>query len=394
MGKVRDGFAEDGADGGAFCKGEVGGVAAGFAQGAVEQDVDGLFEWAGESCEGLGVDHVAAAVAEQVGLEIEVFERCAAFGRAAGGQEGGLEGGVARDAALWEWGFVCEEEVADEVGGEALGFRAGGLCAEGSCLVSGAGAAVDEADLVFVEEVGEHVAGAHGVMVPVKEGARLHRDALRGAVGGFDDGIALVRVVLGCAGDDPSAHAVGVGDGVAVDFAAVRFFAAAGGAWDHGLDEEEGDGAGFAWGMAVHAALGAFGAWDLAWGPAIEEVEDGADLGVDRDDFETASRDVADVGVFVEVEGARVAHGDEAGLEAGGRKDEHLRGGGDAEGFQEAFKEVLFRVGAELSLAGAQLLEEEGERVARGGGVVADAWIVDAGFIRGICGGCCARECA
>ena len=99
---------EDGADGAFFGGGEVGvfGGGFGFAEGGGEVAVDALFHLGREAGEDGAVDHVAATVAEEAGVEVEVFEGGAVFGGAAVAGEVGAKGGVALDAASGEGDFV------------------------------------------------------------------------------------------------------------------------------------------------------------------------------------------------------------------------------------------------------------------------------------------------
>ena len=92
LGKVCEGDFQDGADGLFLGGGEVGEVVVGIGgvQGAGEVLVDAGFHFGGESLEDEAVDHVAAAVFEEAGAEVEVFE--------------GVTGGVAR--RWWRKSFL------------------------------------------------------------------------------------------------------------------------------------------------------------------------------------------------------------------------------------------------------------------------------------------------
>lgn len=66
---------------------------------------------------GVGIEHVGAAVFEQAGFEIEVFEGVTGAGSDFFGLKVADEVGVAFDAFGGKGGFVGEEDVAGELGG-------------------------------------------------------------------------------------------------------------------------------------------------------------------------------------------------------------------------------------------------------------------------------------
>ena len=118
--------------------------------------------------------------------------------------------------------------------------------------------------------------------------------------------------------------------------------------------------------MAIHAAVGALDADGLSGERQVEDVIDAAERGIEGDDFDAGAGDVADVEVFAEKEGAWVLRSDEAELEAGGGKDEHLRGGGHVEGFEQAEEAGAFAGGVEREASafevGFDAREAVGER--------------------------------
>lgn len=68
----------------------------------------------------------------------------------------------------------------------------------------------------------------------------------------------------------------------------------------------------------------------------FEQVEDGAEDGVDGGDFDGAAEAVAEVGIVTEEDGARGLGVDEVVLFAGFGEDQDLRGLGDVELLHEA----------------------------------------------------------
>lgn len=175
-GKVGEGFFEDGADGEAFGDGEVGEVArgAGFFEALGHVEVDAVFEVFGGVFPGVGIEHVGAAVFEEAGFEVEVFEGVTGAGGDFFGLEVADEVGVAFDAFGGKGGFVGEEDVAGEVGGLGVDFffGAGGEAAFAFVLalaekVAHLEEAVFEAELVLVDKMGEDVAGGAEVEAEV-----------------------------------------------------------------------------------------------------------------------------------------------------------------------------------------------------------------------------------
>ena len=357
------GFLEDVADVGTLGFGEVG-VAAGdvvAGEDGVEAGEDRLFQGWGEIFEGEGVDHVATAVFEEAVEELEVFETAAvgAFGGVGG--EVGLEIGATFDAAVGEGGFVFEEEGVEDVGGDVVDDAAGGADGFGedgfaefflqALLhvhgteggVIGFGEGVLSGGLVFEDHEGDDVALGDGVGFGVEEVGEVVEVGAGGGVEGgvvvavLEGGVAAVAGGAVVAGDVPAAPAVGEGSGGVDEGAAVAHEGVAFAAGEDGAYEDAGDVWGEGAAVATEAALVAFEGEGLVGGDVgFEEVEDGAEGGVDGGDFDGAAEAVAEVGVVAEVDGAGGLGVDEVVLLAGFGEDEELRGFGDIELLHEA----------------------------------------------------------
>ena len=343
-GEVGEGFFEDGADGEAFGDGEVGEVAwgAGFFEALGHVEVDAVFEVFGGVFPGVGVKHVGAAVFEEAGFEVEVFEGVTGAGGDFFGLEVADEVGVAFDAFGGKGGFVGEEDVAGEVGGLGVDFffGAGGEAAFAFVLalaevVAHLEEAIFEAELVLVDKMGEDIAGGTEVEAEVGEAAGGGVEAFDFAGVGFagDVGFVLGEVVF--AGEEPAAKAGFEWDLVALLVAAEGLQAGAGHGDEDGFGDEAGDVVGGGAGVTGEAAGGAFGDGDATGGEAFVDVEHGAHFGVDGGDFDAAAGDPAEVGVVVEVERAGIAGVDDFALEGGGGEDEDLGADGDFEGLQD-----------------------------------------------------------
>lgn len=358
-----EGVGDDVAYVGALGFGEVG-VAAGdvvAGEDGVEAGDDGLFQGRGEIFEGERVDHVAAAVFEEAVEELEVFEAAAVGVLRSAGGEVGLEIGAAFDAAVGEGGFVFEEEGVEDVGGDVVDDAAGGADglgedgfaefflqallhvhgAEGGVI--GFGEGVLSGGLMFEDHEGDDVALGDGVGFGVEEVGEVGKVGAWGGVEGgvvvavLEGGVAAVAGGAVVAGDVPAAPAVGEGGGGVDEGAAVAHEGVAFAAGEDGAYEDAGDVWGEGAAVATEAALVAFEGEGLVGGDVgFEEVEDGAEGGVDGGDFDGAAEAVAEVGVVAEVDGAGGLGVDEVVLLAGFGEDEELRGFGDIELLHEA----------------------------------------------------------
>ncbi len=334
----------------------------GFACGDVgEEGFDGASDGSGEGAVDVGIEHEADAVTEEAGFEVELAEGGGglAFGAF---EEVADEVGVALDAAGWEGGFAGEEEVAGEFAGEFV--DEGGIVWFFAELVDGFGGAVGEAGGVFHDEVREQIAG----------GARVigEWEVFAGRVGvGFEAAGDEVADLIGVGGgerragggDVPATEAIGEWDVVADFVVAVGFLSGAVPCDADGADDEAWEVAALGIRVAVHAAGGAGEGGAVGDPAAVGDVEDHAGVGVEAGDFETTAGDEADEGVFVEVEGARVARVDDAALEAGGGEHHELGAVVDLEGLEERGEEGFFGGGIEGELAGFDVLIETGEAV-------------------------------
>ena len=93
--------------------------------------------------------------------------------------------------------------------------------------------------------------------------------------------------------------------------------------------------------VAICAAIRALDADGLLSARQIEDVKDRARFGIERDNLQTRTGDVADVEVFVEEERARIRWRDVAELQAGGGEDERLGRRRDAQRLEQAREERL-----------------------------------------------------
>lgn len=367
--------AEDGTDDGFLFGRNVRGEVVTRSKGVFQFGEQRCFHGCGQAAQKRIVDHVAAAMAEEAGLEVEIAERCAARIRAAAFCEIHDEGGITSDAAWRKRGFIGKEEIADEGFGVLIerGFLGGGEFAAG-CVEEGAGDvaaledAVDEAGLVFVEEVRENIAGVDGVAFQGKAFAGIDGDFAEGIAGlRLADGVGPVVGEAMFAGEVPAAETFEEGDVMAGAIDAEGIEGTTAPAGDDGLDGEAGDVTSFGTGMAIHAAAGAFDVErSIRSGrPArnVEDVEHSAECGVDGDDFDFAAGNKAEVGVVVEVKCAGIRRGDEAQLQAGGGENEELRGGGDFERVEHAEEEGFFAGAIELDAAGGEVRLKFGEAV-------------------------------
>lgn len=331
-----EGGAEDGVNGGAFRLGKVrerGVVGAGI-QGALQGEEETLPQGAGQVFDEGTVDEVAAPVLEETGLEVEILEGSTIGRGAAVAPEVGLEGGVGEETSGGQRGFVGEKEVAGEVEGVAIEFgedfggeRPGAVVEEGAGVIGGMHDPVDEADLVFVKEVGgEITGGAGGVAAGVEPRARFDRRGEESVSVQASGLVAPVRGERAASGEVPAPETQVQGDGMAVPggVGPEGLEGAAVGAGHDGFGEQPGDVTGGGTGMTIHAAIRTFHAEGLVRTRDVEDVEDRAEFRIEGNDLESAPRDVPDVGVVAEVEGAGVGGGDEADLKAGGGEEEEL----------------------------------------------------------------------
>jgi hypothetical protein len=183
LGPVGLGGLEDFEDGLAFFGWQVveGWFGCGACEDGEEAEVEAVFELWGEVGEGLGVDEVAAAVLEEAGFQVQVFE-AAVFGVwFAVGLEGGGEVWIALDALRREGGFIDEEQGFEDALGFALDDFEGGagwgvgngfaeFFLEGLLVMHPAtdaegafGEAVMHHDLMFKDHEGEDIAIGSGV---------------------------------------------------------------------------------------------------------------------------------------------------------------------------------------------------------------------------------------
>jgi len=196
---------------------------------------------------------------------------------------------------------------------------------------------------MFEYHEGDDVALVGGIGFGVEEVSEVREV---GTGGGVEDGRVVAVVEGGVAavaggamvtGDVPAAPAVGKGGGGVDESAAVAHEGVAFAAGEDGADEDAGDVRGERAAVAAEAALVALEREGFVWwGVGFEEVEDGAEDGIDGGDFDGAAEAVAEVGVVAEVDGARGLRVNEVVLFAGLGKDENLGGLRDVEVFHEA----------------------------------------------------------
>ena len=344
------------------------------------------------------MDQVAAAVLEEAGEELEVFE-AATIGVAGGGLgEGGLEGFVALNAAFGEGGFVFEEEGVEDILGAVVEDAAGG--ADGLMLdgfaqfflqaglhvqgaegaVMGLGEDVLDGGLVLQDHEGDDVAAGTGVGSGVEETGQaedvgpLLDGHVAGVVGIFDgDDVAAMMAVAMGAGDIPAAPAVAKGGGAVHDGAALAEDGVAAGAGEDGAHEEAGHTGGEGAAVAVHAGLIAVKLERFVRGGlGLDEVEDGAEIRVHGGDFDGPAEGVADVGFIAEVDDTRGLGADAAVLGAGLGKDEHLGLQRDVEVTAEVFEDRPGIGPVDSGCAGPDFLDQGLHGIARLGGGVTD----------------------
>lgn len=196
------------------------------------------------------VDEVAAAVLEEAGTQVEIAQGLAdgSFARAAG--KGRFEGEVAADAASGQWCLIGEKDVTDE------GIcQLGDFCGVGRIefaptevevvagVINSLDEAVDEADLVLVDEMGKNVTGWYGVFGPTEIAAGGSRDFLQ--VAGYKFAVEIAPMILDGvgAGDMPASEAFLERNAVTSGVAPKRIEAATVGAGDYGLQKETRDAA-------------------------------------------------------------------------------------------------------------------------------------------------------
>ena len=302
--------------------------------------IDAVFEVFWGFTPGVGVKHVSAAVFEEVGFEVEVFEGVTGAGGDFFGLEVADEVGVAFDAFGWKGGFVGEEDVAGEVGGLGVDFFFGvggeatfafmfALAEEVAHLEE----AVFEAELVLVDEMGQDVAGGAEVEAEVRETARGGIEPCDLAGIGLTGDVGFVFGEIVFAGEQPAAKAIFQGNLVALFVAAESLQTGACHRDKDGLGDEAGDIVGGGASVAGEAAGGAFRCGDATGGEALVNVEHGAHFGVDGRDLHSPPRDPAHVSVIVEVERAGIPGVDDLALQTGGGEDQDLRAFRDLEGF-------------------------------------------------------------
>jgi hypothetical protein len=351
--------------------------------------LDALEHGAWKGLEAGGVDHVAAPEFEEAGVEVEVAEGAAVFGGAPLGEEGGAVGFERGESVLGERGFIGKEEVAHETVsdlpevGVVVGLDGAVPCEEGfSGAVKGEGDEVVEAELVFVKEVGEQIAGVGEVAGPGELRAGRVGDFAVAAGCGDGGEVAEMGAVFEGACDVPSAEAFAEGDLVSDLFAAKPVEAGTGVGAEDRFGEQSRELFGCAASVTIHAALRTGESGEFSFG--VRKVEDGTEAGVDGCDFDVAAGDVTDVGLVIEVDGARIGGVDEAALEAGGGVDEELRVDGNVKGIEQAAQGLE---GGVRGRGGGEAWREEelGEGIGGGAGPVG-VWRGFEGGGRGLSG--------
>ena len=296
-----------------------------------------------------GIDQVTARVTEETGLEIEIAEAAAlGIARAAGGELGGEIGGAGDGGG--EFGFVGEEKILHQrlaivfdAAEGAVGMDAGlGMFIEGIVddffIAEGAERAVDGADdavvgfdLVRENEQRDGVAGGGEIIGDIDVGGQgfaVGRRRLDGfgiaAIGAEEKCVAHVRLLAEVSGDVPAAPPLAERAFLRGDEGAGGENGLAVGIGEDRAHEQAGDVAGHGGAVTLQAVIGF--AEDFGGGALIDGVERRAEFGVGAGDFDVvAAGDVADVGVIVEVNGARAGWGNAIALKAGFGEDEGLR---------------------------------------------------------------------
>jgi hypothetical protein len=145
-------------------------------------------------------------------------------------------------------------------------------------------------------------------------------------------------------------------------------------------DKQAGHAAGHRFAVTLKAVVGLADEAGLGWG-LLDRIKIRAERGIDAGDLDDVpAGDVADVGVVVEVKGARAGGRDGVTLEAGLGEDEGLRRGGDLEFAQQRVEiAALAAVVLESELPALDRLHQLAGRVARRGGAVGDGRLLVVG---------------
>ncbi len=178
-----------------------------------------------------------------------------------------------------------------------------------------------------------------------------------------------IRLVVGdvvLAGQMPAAKAILQRDLVPLHIPAVRFQARSGTRDQQRLgDQSRQPPCGIAR-MAVHAFGGArYIRHRPSGAQAVKDIKHGPHLGICGDDFHHPARHPAEVGVFVEVQGAWVARIDDLALQRTGGKHQGLRADGDVQRRQQAGEEGLVVRGVQLHVPLLRLLLKLGKAILR-----------------------------
>src|SRR5262249_36288367 len=102
--------------------------------------------------------------------------------------------------------------------------------------------------------------------------------------------------------------------------------------------------------VAVHALSAAAHLRPPARLQTVEDVKDAPQLWIERDDFDAAAGNIADVGIVVKLQGWWIASGEQSFLQAGGGEGEHLRADGDIQLFEQAAEKGQIAAGVYLGL--------------------------------------------
>ena len=224
-----------------------------------------------------------------------------------------------------------EEQVAQQVGqfclqiwGQGLGHGAAIPVAEFPESVLGPDQSIHPSDLMFMEQVGQEVAGGHGIALEGETRTRLQGCGTEFALIQPTHPVAPVPVEATRAGDVPTAEALRQRLGVSGLAGMEGVEAAAAGSGSHGFHGQSGDLERVLIGVAVHAAPGPFDHHPRVTAGNVEDVEDSPQLGINRRHFNFPAGHVAQIQIVAEVEGPGIVRVDEAQLEAGVGEDQQL----------------------------------------------------------------------
>ena len=265
---------------------------------------------------------------------------------------------------------MCEEQVAQQVGqfclqiwGQGLGHGAAVPVAEFPESVLGPDQSIHSAHLMFMEQVGQQVAGGHGIALEGETRTRLQGRGTEFALIQPTHPVAPVPVKAARAGDVPTAEAFRQRLGVSGLAGMEGVEAAAAGSGSHGFHGQSGDLEGVFIGVAVHAAPGPFDHHPGVAAGNVEDVEDSPQLGIEGGQLDFPAGHVAQIQIVAEVEGPGIVRVDEAQLQAGVGEDQQLGRLRNVQRPQQAFQEGPFAGAVQREAARGQFRNAAAETV-------------------------------